>query len=195
MLKNLVRRSSKLISSGKNMMGNSSSQSERLRSMDDSSRTASGTRRSTPQQEETLLDRLGGMPLLASVVSEFCRRVCADSTLQQFFEGVDIRVLSAHQRRFFAVAFGGKVPENVHDIVKRKHRHLFRRGLNETHFDRVAQHLVGVLTCRGFNEAIIHEAVGSIAVLRTVFEQGAAEYNINQASHSDAGSSVVLCVQ
>ncbi|CAB9497410.1 truncated hemoglobin GlbN [Seminavis robusta] len=133
------------------------------------------------QEDGYLLDRLGGMPMLNSIVNDFVNRSGTDPRLIPFYEGVDYRILSEHQKRFFAMAFT-KVPETAHLelVIKKRHQHLFVKGLNESHFDiMVGEHLVGALRDRGFNDAVINEATTIIAPLRKVFEKAAKEASWN----------------
>jgi len=117
-----------------------------------------------------LLDRLGGMAVLDSIVKEFCNRVTRDNRLQVFFEGVDPRLLIVHQKRFFAMAFTTVNEESAVATIRRAHHSLFVSGLNEIHFDVVVGHLKQTLADRGFSPAIVDEAIGTIAPLRGVFQ-------------------------
>ena len=137
--------------------------------LDDSSFFGSQTFQ--PQDEpQTLLEQLGGMVALASLAQEFCRRVSADATLQRFLDGYEVRAQKAHQKTFFAMAFTQVPDEMTIQIIKEQHMHVFEQGLNAGHFDRVLQHLVDTLRSRGFNDAIVLQAISNIAPLRTYFE-------------------------
>jgi hemoglobin len=57
-----------------------------------------------------------------------------------------------------------------------KHARLFGMGLNETHFDRVAGHLVATLQELGVDPALVEEAVSIVGPLRGVFEEGARQH-------------------
>mmetsp|Transcript_1345 Transcript_1345/g.3389 ORF Transcript_1345/g.3389 Transcript_1345/m.3389 type:complete len:136 (-) Transcript_1345:562-969(-) len=123
-----------------------------------------------------LLERIGGDDALKAAVSAFYGRVLADERLQKFFEGVDPKKLEAHQFRFLKLALT-KVPKsvNVLELIQTKHSRLFDMGLNETHFDMVAAHLVEALKSLGVSEEHINEIVGIVGPLRAVFEKGAQE--------------------
>lgn len=56
--------------------------------------------------------------------------------------------------------------------MKTKHYRLFARGLDESHFDKVATHFVETLQHLGVAQSLIDEAVSVIAPLRVVFENG-----------------------
>lgn len=125
----------------------------------------------------SLLDRLGGPEAVKAVVEEFYQRVVKDPSTEQFFADVKMGALKKHQVEFMKIAFT-TIPDDL-DIPKlltTKHKQLFKKGLNETHFDVIATHFVGA--CRHLNvpENLIDEAVSIVGSLRPVFESGAREY-------------------
>ena len=137
--------------------------------MSDSSST------SERKREEYLLERLGGMVALKSIIQEFCRRVTRDRLLQPFLQDADPRVLTAHQERFFAMAFTKVDVANATIVIRRAHRRLFARGLCEEHFDVFVSHFAQTLRDRGFGAAIVEEALDILAPLREVFQNAAQE--------------------
>lgn len=142
--------------------------------------------RSHPQQnqpnQDLLLDRLGGMVVLGSIVNEFCHRATQDPKLQPFFVGVDHRVLTAHQKRFFAMAFTSINKQKAEQSIRRAHTRLFAMGLSEVHFDIFIHHLSQTLRDRGFGEAIVAEAKAVVAPLREVFRDVSLEYRAARSS-------------
>ena len=125
-------------------------------------------------ETEPLLERIGGDAALEATVEAFYGRLVADEDLKKFFEGVPLSKLKNHQVRFLKLAFT-KVPESI-DVPKLmldKHARLFAMGLNETHFDIVAGHLVGALESLSVPQPLIDEVVGIVGPLRPVFEEGA----------------------
>lgn len=112
--------------------------------------------------------------MLDQVIKKFIVRVGADELLVGFFDDVDIAVLKVHQKRFFSMAFT-KFPEglSVPRSILCHHQLLFELGLNESHFDMVAKHLVAALKECGVKEEVINEAVSIVVPLRQVFEDGA----------------------
>ena len=120
-----------------------------------------------------LYDRIGGAPAVAATVEEFYKRVLADDELARFFEGADMDALKGKQRDFFKVAFT-EIPKDldVGQLMYKKHYKLFLKGLNESHFDLVAGHLVGTLESLGVDSSLINEAVTIVGPLRAVFEKG-----------------------
>jgi hemoglobin len=124
----------------------------------------------------SLLDRLGGAPAVKAVVTEFYERLLADIDLYPFFANTNMSALKMHQIKFMQIAFT-HIPDDldVAALMRDKHSKLFEDGLNETHFDKVAGHLVAALQDLGVSQDLIDEAIAVICPLRPVFEQGALE--------------------
>jgi truncated hemoglobin YjbI len=131
----------------------------------------------TDKRRETLSDRLGGVDALKAAVSGLYGRILADPELSPFFEEANMTALKLHQVEFLKVAFG-QVPDDldVAGLMTSKHARLFGMGLNETHFDRVAGHLVATLEELGVDPALVEEAVSIVGPLRGVFEEGARQH-------------------
>lgn len=127
----------------------------------------------TQDKEPTLMDKLGGAPALKVAVDEFYKRILADPDLAIFFEGTSMTKLKMHQLSFMKIAFT-KISDDldVPKMMKEKHAHLFDKGLNAVHFDRVAGHFVDTLESLDVSAELVDECVSVIAPLRTVFEYG-----------------------
>jgi hemoglobin len=125
----------------------------------------------------SIFDRLGGVDIVRIAVDEFYSRVLADEVLLPFFENTSMARLKIHQLEFFKIAFGAvPAPEglDVIDYMIEKHRHLFvNQGLNASHFDLVAGHLVASLQHLQVSPTLIDEVVATVLPLRTAFEKGA----------------------
>lgn len=136
-------------------------------------------KRNSLQEKEKplLLDWLGGMTALNSIVHEYCRRVIKDPELERFFEGVDPRIITAHQVLFFQMAFT-KIDshQKAELVIRSTHQRLFAIGLSEYHFDIFSRHVEETLRDRGFCSLIVQEALGVIAPLRIVFEEEAKRH-------------------
>ena len=122
--------------------------------------------------QQTLLERLGGEPALDEAVDLFYDRLVDDPVLENFFEGRDMSRLRRHQAKFMKIAFTG-IPEgmDVEKLIFRAHRRLFEKeGLNASHFDLVAGHLVDTLQSLGIAADLIDEVVAIVGPLRAVFD-------------------------
>lgn len=124
--------------------------------------------------DTTLLERLGGEPALRAAVEIFYDRLLDEKSLLPYFEGVSIEKLREHQYNFMAIAFTN-IPDDLDVIalITDAHSRLFAMGLDETHFDTVAGHLVGTLAGLGVPQMEIDEAVSIVGPLRTCFEREA----------------------
>ena len=125
-------------------------------------------------KEDSLLERLGGVSAIRLVIDEFYDRILADPKLAHFFDGIRMSALKLHQVRFFRVAFTEIPPDlDVTAMLIEKHRSLFEnKGLDASHFDLVAGHLVATLKNIGVAESLIEETISVVAPLRAVFEEG-----------------------
>jgi hemoglobin len=88
--------------------------------------------------ESTLYRQLGGEAAVDDAVDIFYRKILSDSRINSFFGGVDMDRQAARQKAFLIMAFGG--PHNYTGAdLRRGHRHLVARGLNDSHFDAVVE--------------------------------------------------------
>jgi hemoglobin len=93
----------------------------------------------------TLFDKIGGEAAVNAAVDIFYRKVLADDRINRFFEGVDMEKQAAKQKAFLTVAFGGPNKYTGEDM-RRGHAHLVAKGLNDSHFDAVMEHIGATLT-------------------------------------------------
>lgn len=111
--------------------------------------------------EQSIYDQIGGTPAITAVVSDFYKRVLADSALLDKFAGVDLHRLEKRQVEFFAAALGGPDPYTGASM-KDVHRHL---GITAEQFGLVAGHLTDALLAAGIPQAITADIIGAIAGL------------------------------
>jgi len=138
-----------------------------------------------PPKPVTLFDKLGGSEAVSAVVGEMYTRLLADEITAPMFSETNLTRLKTHQIQFMKIAFS-VIPDDldVPKLLVEKHKRLFaEKQLNETHFDKVAEHFVGACHHLGVEQSLIDEAVAVIGPLRSVFEDAAKEY----AAKKDAG--------
>ncbi len=110
---------------------------------------------------ETLFERLGSQNAVNTAVDIFYRKMLTDDRVSHFFDDVDIEQQILKQKGFLTMVFGG--PNNYSGKSMREgHRHLIKRGLNDSHVDIVIEHLGATLHELGANEKDIQE-VAAIA--------------------------------
>jgi hemoglobin len=131
------------------------------------------------EDKQLLLDRIGGEDALALAVDKFYEKNITHEEVARFFEGVNMKLLRAHQFKFMKLAFT-EIPEavNVAAIIEKSHSRLFEMGLNETHFDVIASNLVETMQELGVASNVIDEAIAVVAPLRSIFEEQAAKQRV-----------------
>lgn len=111
----------------------------------------------------SLYEAIGGEAAVDAAVDIFYRHVLSDDRINYWFEDVDMERQAAKQKAFLTMAFGG--PHNYTGKDMREgHAHLVARGLNDMHFDAVAENLQKTL--RELNVAEEHIA-GVMALVET----------------------------
>lgn len=106
---------------------------------------------------ESLYDRIGGEAAVDAAVELFYRKVIADYRINRFFDKADMEKQIVKQKAFFTMAFGG--PNNyTGQDMRVAHAHMVERGLDDSHFDAVMEHLGASLTELNVPEELIGEA-------------------------------------
>lgn len=131
----------------------------------------------------TLYDRLDawsrealnidGDAALSAVVDAFYGAAINDPRLARFFEGTDLDSLKHHQFNFMRYAFSeGRSGSYTGRQIGQAHGRLIRDlGLNETHFDYVAEDLIATLNKFSVPQEIIDGVVATVVPLRELFIQ------------------------
>lgn len=110
---------------------------------------------------QTLFERIGGQDAVNAAVDIFYRKVLSDERVNYFFDGVDMEKQINKQKGFLTMVFGG--PNNYSGKDMREgHRHLVKKGLNDSHVDAIIELLGGTLKELGVADADITE-VAAIA--------------------------------
>ncbi|KFE62327.1 group I truncated hemoglobin [Hyalangium minutum] len=117
------------------------------------------------EQKGSLFEQIGGPKAMEAAVELFYRRVLMDERISPFFEGVDMERQAAKQQAFLTMVCGG--PHNYTGMDMRKgHAHLVKRGLNDAHFDAVAEHLGGTLEELGVARLLIEQVLKAAESMR-----------------------------
>ena len=93
---------------------------------------------------QALFQKIGGEQAVNVAVDIFYRKVLADDRVNGFFDDVDMERQAAKQKAFLTMAFGGPNHYTGADM-RRGHAYLVARGLNDTHFDIIVEHLSATL--------------------------------------------------
>ena len=106
---------------------------------------------------DSLFEKIGGEAAVDAAVDIFYRKVLADDQVNHFFEDVDMEKQAAKQKAFLTLAFGGPSNYSGQDM-RDGHAHLVEKGLNESHFDAIMQHLGATLEELKVPADLINEA-------------------------------------
>lgn len=88
----------------------------------------------------SLFEKIGGDGAVDAAVDIFYQKVIGDVALAPFFDGINMERQKRMQKAFLTVAFGG--PNNYSGQgMRAAHARPVAIGLNETHFNKVAEHL------------------------------------------------------
>jgi hemoglobin len=85
----------------------------------------------------TLFDQVGGQAAVKTAVTVFYNRVTDDASLAQWFDGVDLSRLRAHQRAFLSAALDGPPVFAGRDLGE-AHAGM---AITDEAFDSIVRHL------------------------------------------------------
>jgi hemoglobin len=113
----------------------------------------------------TLLERIGGEVAVNAVVNSFYDKVFADKVLAPFFAKTDFTKQRERQGKFLIQFMDGKMP-TANEYMRNAHKkYVAEMGLNDTHFNIVAAHLVNTLKDFNVPQAMIDEVVVAVSSL------------------------------
>lgn len=116
--------------------------------------------------ELSLFERLGGKDAVNAAVDLFYDKIIADDRIKHFFEDIDMGKQRAHQKVFLTYAFGG-APNYEGRSMRDAHKRLVEeKGLNDHHFDAVAENLQNTLRDMHVPEDLIGEVMAIAASTR-----------------------------
>lgn len=110
----------------------------------------------------TLFEKLGGRGAVDAAVDIFYDKIMKDERVNYLFEGVDMKRQRAKQKVFLTYAFGG-APNYSGLSMRKAHEHLVKeKGLNEGHFNAVAEDLVATLVELNVPQNLIDDVVAVV---------------------------------
>lgn len=89
---------------------------------------------------QSLYEKLGGEAAVNAAVDIFYKHVLADPRVNYWFDGIDMAKQAHKQKAFLTMAFGGPHSYTGRDM-RIAHAHLVAKGLNDSHFDAIADNL------------------------------------------------------
>jgi hemoglobin len=109
-------------------------------------------------KKSSLYEQIGGEPAMEAAVDLFYRKVLSDERISHFFEDVDMERQAAKQKAFLTMVCGGPSAYSGKDMRK-GHAHLVKNGLNDTHFNAVAEHLSATLLELGVAKPLVDQVL------------------------------------
>lgn len=113
----------------------------------------------------SLFEQIGGNVALDAAVDLFYQKVLNDPRINHWFNGVDMAAQRRKQKAFLAYALGAPVKYSGKDL-RSAHAHLATDGLNDDHFNVVAENLVETLSDLGVAADLIDEVVALVETTR-----------------------------
>jgi len=110
----------------------------------------------------SLIDRVGGPAALGAAVEIFYKKVIADERVNGFFRGVDMARQHSMMTSYLAYALGSPIKFTGRDLTN-THARLVEMGLNDAHFDAVAENLISTLKELRVPENVIEETLAIVA--------------------------------
>lgn len=110
----------------------------------------------------TIYRGIGGREAVEDVVDDFYDRVLSDEQLTEYFEGMDVQELRAHQVQFISSVAGGPTDYSGGDM-REAHAHL---DIDEDDFDTVATHLERALRTNGVGTENTEAIMAEVAALK-----------------------------
>jgi hemoglobin len=114
---------------------------------------------------ESLFEQLGGFPAVDAAVDIFYRRVLKDPRVARFFEDTDMDAQREKQKAFLSMVFGGPNEYQGKDL-RNAHTKLVAQGLDDSHFDAVAEHLQATLVRLDVPEPLVAQVMAIAASTR-----------------------------
>ncbi|MFL5351776.1 group I truncated hemoglobin [Archangium sp.] len=110
------------------------------------------------EKRSSLYEQIGGEPAMSAAVELFYRKVLSDDRISHFFEDVDMERQSAKQKAFLTMVCGGPSAYSGQDMRK-GHAHLVKQGLNDKHFNAVAENLAATLLELGVAKPLVDQVL------------------------------------
>ncbi len=113
----------------------------------------------------SMYEELGGEQVVETAVDIFYRKVLCDDGVRRFFDDIDMDLQREKQKAFLIMVFGGPNDYTGKDM-RSAHAHLLERGMNDAHFDIVADHLQTTLEEMGVVPRLITEVMAEVVKYR-----------------------------
>lgn len=111
----------------------------------------------------SLYQQLGGKAAIDAAVELFYTKVLADPRVNSYFKEINMTRQKKKQKEFLSMALGAPTKYTGADL-RTAHREL--PGLNDTHFNAIAEHLQATLTELKVDKALIDKTLAVVETTR-----------------------------
>ncbi|MEQ1859129.1 MAG: group 1 truncated hemoglobin [Chthoniobacteraceae bacterium] len=111
----------------------------------------------------SLYQQLGGKAAIEAAVELFYVKVLADSRVNSYFKDINMTRQKKKQKEFLSMALGAPTKYTGADL-RTAHREL--PGLNDTHFNAIAEHLQATLAELKVDKALIDKTLAIVETTR-----------------------------
>jgi len=116
-------------------------------------------------ETKSLYERIGGEAAVDAAIPVFYKKILADERINHFFKDTEMPRLMSHQKMFLTMALGGSNRYSGRGM-RSAHAGLVTQGLNDSHFNAVAENLVSTLQELGVQKTEIDEIVAIVETTR-----------------------------
>jgi hemoglobin len=117
-------------------------------------------------EPKPLFERIGGKSAVDAAVDLFYQKVLSDNRISHLFDGVNMEQQRAKQKAFMTYAFGGAQNYSGPSMRKAHSRLVQEKGLNDDHFNAVAENLQETLRELNVPTEMIDEVISVVASTR-----------------------------
>ena len=111
----------------------------------------------------SLYQQLGGQPAINAAVDLFYTKVLADDRVKHYFAEVNMTRQKRKQKEFLSMALGAPTKYTGADL---RTAHAGLPGLNDTHFNAIAEHLQATLVELKVDKALIDRTLAIVETTR-----------------------------
>jgi len=116
----------------------------------------------TQNDDDGLLERLGGPQGMLSIVDDMYSRVLKDEELAPFFASTSMERLRQMQHEFLVSAFGGPIAYTGAELTS-VHR---GRGITGHHFAQFCSHFIAAMEARGADPRDLDQALIRLSMFK-----------------------------
>jgi truncated hemoglobin YjbI len=118
------------------------------------------------KQERSFLPPGVDAEVIDAVVDFLYRKAIEDKHVNRFFEDIDLDRLRHRQKVFLMMALSGPPDDSTKARMRNSHAHLLKWELDDSHFDRILEHVAEGLRACQVDEEVIAAAAHNLEGFR-----------------------------